>query len=73
KKKIKAYEQLSMICEHQFKSFNKALDYTIQGIHLIEKTNAYTNEQKIKLLQSWEKRYQRIENKGNIIVSLDGK
>ncbi|BDH61429.1 hypothetical protein MTP04_15590 [Lysinibacillus sp. PLM2] len=73
KKKIKAFEQLAMIHEHQFKSFNKALDYTIQGIHLIEKTNAYTNEQKIKLLQSWEKRYQRIENKGNIIENPNGK
>lgn len=66
KKLLKAYEQLAIIYEHQFKSFDIALDYSLKGLSLISNSTNYSTNQKLNILERWEKRVQRIENKRNI-------
>lgn len=63
KKQLKAYEQIAIVYEHQFKKFDKALEYAMQGIQIIEKATCYDSTQKMKLIERWEKRIQRLENK----------
>ena len=66
RKLLKAYEQLAILYEHQFKSFDIALNYSLKGISLISNSIIYNTNQKMNLLERWEKRVQRIENKRNI-------
>lgn len=63
KKQLKAYEQLAIVYEHQFKLFDKAMQYANLGIQLIENATCYDTTQKMKLIERWEKRVKRLENK----------
>ncbi len=63
RKQIKVNEQLAIIYEHQFKLFEQAIEYTLNGLKLIENALFYNTNQKEKLKLQWEKRLHRLENK----------
>lgn len=63
RKKLHALEQLAIIYEHQLKDMRQALNYTLQGIQLINSTEEWQMEQKQKWAISWEKRLRRLGNK----------
>ncbi len=63
KKQLKAFEQLAIVYEHQLKLYEKAMQYALKGIDLIGKATCYNSNQKMKLVERWEKRIQRLENK----------
>nr|WP_106778780.1 ribonuclease H-like domain-containing protein [Lysinibacillus timonensis] len=63
RKKLRAFEQLAMLYEHQFKNYEEALQYTLTGLNLVNKMSHYTIEQKLKIVLRWEKRALRIESK----------
>lgn len=63
KKQVKAYEQLAMLNEHQFKRFDKAIQFSLEALKLVEKANCYESTQKMKIIEQFEKRIHRIENK----------
>ena len=63
RKKLHALEQLAIIYEHQLKDMKQALNYTLQGIQLINSTEEWQMEQKQKWAISWEKRLRRLGNK----------
>ncbi|WP_342472302.1 ribonuclease H-like domain-containing protein [Metasolibacillus sp. FSL H7-0170] len=62
RQKIQAYEQLSMLHEHQIKAYDTALLYAEKGFKLIQHSDL-SFEQKEKQLVKWKKRYERIQNK----------
>lgn len=62
RQKIQAYEQLSMLHEHQIKKYEAALFYVEKGLQLIEQSD-FSTEQKERHLIKWQKRYERIQNK----------
>lgn len=66
RKQLKALEQLAIIYEHQMKDYSKALVYTIQGIEMVQQANFFSNQQKMKLLEYWDKRLQRLRKKCGI-------
>ena len=63
KKQIKAYEQLAIVYEHQLKAFEKAIRCALDGLKLIENATCFNASKKMKLIEQWEKRIQRLENK----------
>ncbi|MET4559993.1 uncharacterized protein YprB with RNaseH-like and TPR domain [Lysinibacillus parviboronicapiens] len=63
RKKLQALEQLAIIYEHQFKDYQQALIYTLEGIQLINKTEEWRIEQKEKWEITWENRLRRLGNK----------
>ncbi|WP_339288705.1 ribonuclease H-like domain-containing protein [Ureibacillus sp. FSL K6-0786] len=63
RKKLKAFEQLAMLYEHQMKDYSKALQYTIKGIDLLQQATFFNENQKKKQLETWDKRLQRIKKK----------
>ncbi|WP_107839711.1 ribonuclease H-like domain-containing protein [Metasolibacillus meyeri] len=62
RQKIQAYEQLSMLHEHQIKKYDMALFYVEKGLQLIQQSD-FSVEQKEKHFIKWNKRYERIQNK----------
>jgi len=63
REKLKALEQLAIVCEHQFKDFERAIHYTNEGLKLIENQQFMKKEQKVNHYSNWCKRLQRIEMK----------
>lgn len=62
RQKLQAYEQLSMLHEHQLKEYNQALFYAEKGLELVAKSQL-TLEQKEKQIFKWQKRRERLQNK----------
>lgn len=63
RQKIKAYEQLAMIYEHQLKNYEKALTFTLKGLEIVKRNTEITEEQKVKHVENWTKRFNRLEKK----------
>lgn len=70
RKKLKSYEQLAMLYEHQIKDYSKAIQYTIRGIELIQNGTFLKEEQKRTQLVNWDKRLQRVKNKNGKYRSI---
>lgn len=65
RQKIKVYEQLAMIHEHQLKNYEKALIFTEKGLEAVKEITEIKEERKAKYIENWIKRYNRIEKKIN--------
>ncbi|RHW39281.1 exonuclease [Lysinibacillus yapensis] len=63
REKLRAFEQLAMIYEHQMKDYEKALNYINEGLVFLEHNSFMKMEQRIKQRANWLKRFQRVENK----------
>lgn len=70
RKKLKSFEQLAILYEHQIKDYSKALQYTIRGIELIQEGSFLKEEQKKNQLEHWDKRLQRLKNKNGKYLSI---
>ncbi|WP_342581277.1 ribonuclease H-like domain-containing protein [Ureibacillus sp. FSL W7-1570] len=63
RKKLDSYEQLAKLYEHQMKNYPEALQYTLKGIKMIQEADFFSDHQKKKQLENWDKRLQRLEIK----------
>lgn len=63
RKRLKAYEQLAMLYEHQKKDYTNALEYSLKGIELIREGQFLKHEQMMKQLDRFDQRLLRIRNK----------
>lgn len=63
REKLKAIEQLAIVYEHQLKDYEKAIQYTNEGLKIINHNLFLKKEQTVKLKANWLKRLQRIELK----------
>lgn len=63
REKLKVFEQLAILNEHQFKQYEQALFYAEEGLLLLRTSTFLKKDQQIKQLEQWKKRYKRIENK----------
>lgn len=63
RQKLKSLEQLAMLNEHQFRNYTKAIQYTKDGLKIIQNNSFLKKEQTIKEKERWEKRLKRIEKK----------
>lgn len=64
--KIKALEELAKIAEHHMKKYTQAQIFCEKAIQLIEKMTFKNNNQKNRVLKSFEKRLERLRNKESI-------
>ncbi|MFC7685088.1 ribonuclease H-like domain-containing protein [Ureibacillus sp. GCM10028918] len=63
REKLKALEQLAMVYEHHLQNYDKAINFTNQGLTMIDAIQFMKKEQTDKLHGKWLKRLQRIEMK----------
>lgn len=61
--KIKAYEELAKIDEHHNKNYKQAQFFTTEAICLIAKMTFKNTNQKTRVLETFNKRLKRLENK----------
>jgi len=61
--KVKALEELAKISEHYDKNYVQAQEFATEAIDLVSKMTFKNTNQKTRMLESFEKRLKRLENK----------